>query len=57
MRGVDTDRKSPYDSGSYASSATYVTRGDGGCKRHVNPLKRILWEAAAIMGLTSGECS
>ena len=53
VRGVDTDQ-SPYDSGSYASSTTYVT-GGAVVKACESMRKRICEEAAAIMGLKSGE--
>lgn len=53
VRGVDTDQ-SPYDSGSYASSTTYVT-GMAVVKACESMRKRICEEAAAIMGLKENE--
>ena len=53
VRGVDTDQ-SPYDSGSYASSTTYVT-GMAVVKACESMRKRICEEAAAIMGLKANE--
>ena len=53
VRGVDTDQ-SPYDSGSYASSTTYVT-GMAVVKACEAMRKRICEEAAAIMGLKANE--
>lgn len=53
VRGVDTDQ-SPYDSGSYASSTTYVT-GMAVVKACESMRKRICEEAAAIMGLKVNE--
>lgn len=50
VRGVDTDQ-SPYDSGSYASSTTYVT-GMAVVKACEQMKKRICEEAAPLMGLT-----
>lgn len=53
VHGVDTDQ-SPYDSGSYASSTTYVT-GGAVVKACESMRKRICEEAAAIMGLKANE--
>ena len=49
VRGVDTDQ-SPYDSGSYASSTTYVT-GRAVVKTCDSMKRRICEEAAGLMGL------
>ncbi len=49
VRGVDTDQ-SPYDSGSYASSTTYVT-GMAVVKACEQMRTRICEEAAPLMGL------
>lgn len=53
VRGVDTDQ-SPYDSGSYASSTTYVT-GMAVVKACETMKKRICQEASALMGLTPAQ--
>lgn len=53
VRGVDTDQ-SPYDSGSYASSTTYVT-GMAVVKACEEMRRRICEEAAALMGLSAGQ--
>lgn len=53
VRGVDTDQ-SPYDSGSYASSTTYLT-GGAVVKACETMKKKICEEAAAIMGLSPKE--
>ncbi|MCI6858583.1 MAG: molybdopterin-dependent oxidoreductase [Eubacterium sp.] len=53
VRGVDTDQ-SPYDSGSYASSTTYVT-GGAVVKACARMRARICEEAAAQMGLKKNE--
>lgn len=50
VRGVDTDQ-SPYDSGSYASSTTYVT-GMAVVKACEEMKRKICEEAAALMGLS-----
>ena len=50
VRGVDTDQ-SPYDSGSYASSTTYVT-GTAVVKACEKMKKRICEEASALMELS-----
>lgn len=53
ISGVDTDQ-SPYDSGSYASSTTYVT--GGAVVRACESLKkRICQEASVLMKLSPGE--
>ena len=53
VRGVDTDQ-SPYDSGSYASSTTYVT-GMAVVKACNQMRRRICEEASALMGLEVGQ--
>ena len=53
VRGVDTDQ-SPYDSGSYASSTTYVT-GMAVVKACEQMRRRICEEASALMGLEVGQ--
>lgn len=55
VRGVDTDH-SPYDSGSYASSTTYVT-GGAVVKACETLKKKICREAAAIMGVPARDLS
>lgn len=53
--GVDTDQ-SPYDSGSYASSTTYVT-GGAVVKACASMRRRICEEGAAILGLSPSEAT
>ncbi|MDO5145804.1 MAG: molybdopterin-dependent oxidoreductase [Eubacteriales bacterium] len=53
VRGVDTDQ-SPYDSGSYASSTTYVT-GQAVVRACEKMKQRICEEAAALMNLSAKE--
>lgn len=50
VHGVDTDQ-SPYDSGSYASSTTYVT-GMAVVKACENMTKKIMKEASEILGVS-----
>ena len=53
VRGVDTDQ-SPYDSGSYASSTTYVT-GTAVVKACEKMKQRICEEASSLMGLSGDQ--
>ena len=53
VRGVDTDQ-SPYDSGSYASSTTYVT-GTAVVRACEKMKQRICEEASVLMGLSVGQ--
>ncbi len=53
MLGADTD-SSPYDSGSYASSTTYVT-GKAVERACMQLRERILETAAEILGVPAGE--
>lgn len=52
-RGVDTDT-SPYDTGSYASSTTYLT-GMAVVKTSITLIKRIKASAAQMLGCRNGE--